>query len=196
MLNYSPLLSTKIFKISSGSVDLSQVAVDHVGGRVRERGQGVGIGVNGGRGRDRDWLHCVLRGVNYLSECISMAVSNDDAMMNSMTRAERIVGDECRICLKLCTETCQLFRNGISEKLMAIAAVQVSSCLLYFKSPPKYSVFRNTYLDRDLERDRSMLLVLFQLFRYIVWNADKYFSLSMLILLPRIIFYSFLYIYK
>ncbi|EFN69676.1 RAS-responsive element-binding protein 1 [Camponotus floridanus] len=45
-------------------------------------------------------------------------------MMNNMARVERIVGDECRICLKSCTETCQLFRNGISEKLMAIAAVQ------------------------------------------------------------------------
>ncbi|XP_072744387.1 uncharacterized protein [Anoplolepis gracilipes] len=54
-----------------------------------------------------------------------MAISNDDMMMNNMAHAERLVGDECRICLKSCTETCQLFRDGIPEKLMAIAAVQV-----------------------------------------------------------------------
>ncbi|XP_029164989.1 zinc finger protein 37 homolog [Nylanderia fulva] len=55
-----------------------------------------------------------------------MAVSNDDVMMNNVAHAERIVGDECRICLKSCTEICQLFRDSrIPEKLMAIAAVQV-----------------------------------------------------------------------
>ncbi|KAL0126473.1 hypothetical protein PUN28_005083 [Cardiocondyla obscurior] len=40
----------------------------------------------------------------------------------------QLVGDECRICLKSCTEACQrLFRDdgGIPEKLMAVAAVQV-----------------------------------------------------------------------
>lgn len=59
----------------------------------------------------------------------SMAVPSDDAMVNSTARAERLVGDECRICLKSCTEACQLFRDdrGIPEKLMAVAAVQVSS---------------------------------------------------------------------
>ncbi|XP_077258992.1 uncharacterized protein LOC143895605 [Temnothorax americanus] len=56
-----------------------------------------------------------------------MAVPSDDAMVNSTVRAERLVGNECRICLKPCTEVCQLFRDdgGIPEKLMAIAAVQV-----------------------------------------------------------------------
>ncbi|XP_012532014.1 zinc finger protein 615 [Monomorium pharaonis] len=56
-----------------------------------------------------------------------MAVPNDDAMVNSTAYVERLVGDECRICLKSCTEACQLFRDdgGIPEKLMAIAAVQV-----------------------------------------------------------------------
>ncbi|XP_070167420.1 zinc finger protein 615-like [Polyergus mexicanus] len=54
-----------------------------------------------------------------------MAVSNDDMMMNNMAHAERIVGDECRICLKSCMDSCQVFHNGIPEKMMAIAAVQV-----------------------------------------------------------------------
>ncbi|XP_011645273.1 zinc finger protein 878-like isoform X1 [Pogonomyrmex barbatus] len=56
-----------------------------------------------------------------------MAVPNDDAMVNNSVRAERLVGDECRICLKSCTEACQLFRDGggIPEKLMAVAAVQI-----------------------------------------------------------------------
>ncbi|XP_011868355.1 PREDICTED: zinc finger protein 569-like [Vollenhovia emeryi] len=56
-----------------------------------------------------------------------MAVPGDDAMVNGTARAERLVGDECRICLKSCAEACQLFRDdgGIPEKLMAIAAVQV-----------------------------------------------------------------------
>ncbi|KYM81686.1 hypothetical protein ALC53_07848 [Atta colombica] len=55
-----------------------------------------------------------------------MAVPSDDAM-NNIARVEQLVGDECRICLKSCTEACQLFLNdsGIPEKLMAIAAVQV-----------------------------------------------------------------------
>jgi len=71
---------------------------------------------------------------------------------------------------------------------MAIAAVQVSFCLLYFK------VLRNTFLERDLERGRSLLPLLFQLFRRIVSNADKYCSLLTLTLIPRIIFFvSYIY---
>jgi hypothetical protein len=63
-----------------------------------------------------------------------MEVSDDDVMVNNTACTERLVGDECRVCLKSCTETRQLFHDGcgISKKLMAIAAVQVN-CLLYFK---------------------------------------------------------------
>ncbi|RLU25901.1 hypothetical protein DMN91_002063 [Ooceraea biroi] len=56
-----------------------------------------------------------------------MEVSNDDVMVNNTACTERLVGDECRVCLKSCTETRQLFHNGggIPRKLMAVAAVQV-----------------------------------------------------------------------
>ncbi|XP_019697423.1 zinc finger protein 136-like [Harpegnathos saltator] len=56
-----------------------------------------------------------------------MEAVNDDEMVNNLAHTERLMGNECRICLKSCTEVCELFRNngGISEKLMAIAAVQV-----------------------------------------------------------------------
>ncbi|XP_012232649.1 zinc finger protein 596-like [Linepithema humile] len=55
-----------------------------------------------------------------------MAVSNDDVIVNNMAHTEQLIGDECRICLKSCTEMYQLFRNddGILQKLMAVAAVQ------------------------------------------------------------------------
>lgn len=58
-----------------------------------------------------------------------MEVANDDAMVNSAACTERLLGDECRVCLKSCTETRRLFRDsdgdGIPRKLMAVAAVQV-----------------------------------------------------------------------
>ncbi|XP_014488050.1 PREDICTED: zinc finger protein 271-like [Dinoponera quadriceps] len=56
-----------------------------------------------------------------------MEVVNDDEMVNNLAHVERLAGNECRTCLQSCTEACQLFQNndGIPEKLMDIAAVQV-----------------------------------------------------------------------
>lgn len=85
---------------------------------------------NGGHAVVRsDWPWPYCSADRPISAAGSMAVPSDDAMVNSTARAERLVGDECRICLKSCTEACQLFRDdrGIPEKLMAVAAVQVSS---------------------------------------------------------------------
>ncbi|KAG7188365.1 hypothetical protein KM043_008019 [Ampulex compressa] len=48
-------------------------------------------------------------------------------MAKSLETVAQISGEECRVCLKRCTETCQLFDSGfgIARKLMAVAAVQV-----------------------------------------------------------------------
>ncbi|XP_066592130.1 zinc finger protein 846-like isoform X2 [Prorops nasuta] len=56
-----------------------------------------------------------------------MEASKEDAPSKNFEEIIHISGDECRICLKRCTEGCHLFPSGkeLIEKLIAFATVQV-----------------------------------------------------------------------